>query len=870
MQQYVYGNIGHKGYTYLSSDPGFFLEPKRISAMHPVMYYNNLSFHGNLLATEHQSFWMVTSDLGIPGEPEHLFLQASGVDPYRDGLYVHGYYMEDRGEPYLYGPELLELLKAGFMNFNQINALCQNGVLPTLNQLPMLEIQPLELDEETLKAILYEILQGHRVMLQLPCEGRAAMEKSRKLLLTIYQHLPYAQRRSTGFFTGATAVDTLKVDMPEGIKLFLLDGDADVSNLGSTPSQVFWHLNRIPEAKVPQPYERFLNFLTENDQTELDRFFQYCKKLADAGGGIPLKLPQYAFFLDCYQCGGKEATDGEIRNWAANLYGGQLGKIKEGLYQQIASILPVERLTKYLGSYATSLENLRTFGVPDQTEKVKVAGSLGRQNDIQDIHAALTLEMAESLLAYYPETSKEDLQKGLTGQFLTAIKEEYPCLAEAKPTAVTMEKLEEIPIPQAAEPGQKIASFVKYSVSNELKKLREAVKNTYTVQKQEQKEKGEPLISQWPIFCGTPDLQLLYIKLEEECYLSGEFLAGNEPEGWNKKIVGQMLEVFSHLTLKSREDYQGALDWLGLDLDIYRGKGGLLTSQEEQALCGIQTHWQQILALWETNCTSLKDLLALFAKMDGMDMVPELVEERKTAFATELVKTGPAIEELAEESEKLCDRVRNHPAEKERLQAVVTACSGLKVISEKSNFQQALKQGKLVLQLSEEALCDSLVEFRPDGTRQPAKDLLNRLNALEEYASDPEQPLDASHPGMIRWLIQNLSSNCALMLELARQDPSLGKAVLVPIVTSPEPVSTDTIRKLYYAGWSRQMLLNGAGDQTSEAWNQAAASLFPFHFWRPRSGQDPCHDNAVPVKPEISPPGERYKRKRKDKKDDGF
>lgn len=867
MQQYVYGNIGHKGYTYLSSDPGFFLEPKRISAMHPVMYYNNLSFHGDLLASEHQSFWMVTSDLGISGEPEHLFLQASGVDPYRDGLYVHGYYMEDTGEPYLYGPKMPELLKADFLNFSQINTLCQNGVLPTLNQPPMLEIQPMKLNEKTLKAILYEILRGHKVILQLSSEGRGAMEQSRKLLLTIYQHLPYAQRRSTGFFTGATAADTLKVDMPAGIKLFLLDGDADVSNLGSTSSQVFWHLDRVPEAKVPQPYERFLNFLTENDQTKLDRFFQYCKKLVDAGSGkTSPKLSQYAFFLDCYQRGGEYITDGEIRNWAANLYGGQLDdEIKKGLFRQIASLLPVGRLKEYLGTYATSLEALRTFGVPDKEEKAKAASSLGRKDDILDIHAALTLEMAESLLVYYPEQPKKDLQKGLTDQFLTAIRAEYPCLTEEKPTAATVEKLESIPIKQPADPGQKIATYIKYAVPQELEKLREAVKKTYIVQKQKQKETGESHISQWPIFCGTPDLRLLYKKLEEECYLSGEFLAGNEPEGWNRKIMEQMVKVFSHLTLESREDYQGALDWLGLDLDIYREKGGLLTSQEKQALCDIQNNWQQILALWETNCTSLKDMLELFAKMDGMDMVPELVGERKTAFATELVKTGLAIGELEHEAKKLCDIVRNHPADKERLQAVVAACGNLKVIPENSNFRQAVKQATLVLRLSEEGLCDSQIVFRPEGTQQTATDLLGRLKALEKYAPNPEQPLDASHPGMVRWLIRNLSQNHTLMLELALRDSSLGEAVLVPIAASPEPVSAYTMRKLYYAGWSRQMLLNGAGDQTSEAWNQATTSLFPFHFWRPRSGQDPCHDNAVPVKSEISPPGERHKRKRKDK-----
>lgn len=835
MQQYVYGNIGHKGYTYLSSDPGFFQDPRRISAMRPAMYYNNISPHGDLPVLEHQSYWMMTSDLGIPGEPEHLFLQASGGEAHRDVTYVHGYYLENTKESYLYGPGLLELMKAGFLNFSQIDALCQNGTIPPLAQIPKLEIQPMALEEKTLKAIIYEILQGHRVMLRLPSKGKAALEQSRQLLLTIYQHLPYAQRRSTGFFTGATATEVMNADMPGGIRLFLLDGDADVSGLGSTPSQVFWNLDMVPEAKVPQPCKRLLNFLTQGDREALDGFFQYCKKLMDASGsGTSPKLSQYAFFLDCYQGSGKDVTDGEIRNWAANLYGERYGdKVKEELVRHIASLLPVDRLEDYLGTYATSLAELRTFGIPDKGEKARVAISQGQKDDIQDIHAALTLKLTESLLAYYPATAKEELHRGLTERFLTAIEKEYPCLTEQKPTAVTMEALSKIQLPEVAEPGIRLAPLVKYSVTGELERLRGEVRDAYAKEKREQNEKGEARILQWPLSCGTLDLRLLYRELEEECYLAGELLAGNESGSWNRKIADQMVGVFPHLTLKSREDCQGAADWLALDLDTYGEKGGVLTDQEEEVLHSLQDQWKDVLALWETHCTDLKDMLALFAKMDAMDMTPELVTERKDAFACELVRTGTTIEDLAEAAESLCEIARNHPDEKKRLEDVVAACGGLKVISESSNYQQAVKQGKLVFKLSEAGLCDSEMVFQPDGKRQTAADTLSRLKAWKNYA--PGQALDADHPGVARWLVQNLSRNHALMLELALEDPTLGAAVLCPIASSQEPVSGDTIRKLYHAGWSRQTLLNGAGKQTSDTWNQAVATCFPFQYWYPQT-----------------------------------
>lgn len=866
MEQYVYGNIGHKGYAYLSSDTEFFT-PGRISAMQPVIYYNNSSPHGELSALEHQSYWMVASDLGIRGE-ERLFLQASGVDDYRGGRYVHGYYWEDKGEQYLYGPKLLELLKTDFMHFTQIDALCQNGALPKVDRLPTLDIQPVELDERTLKAILYEILRGHKVILQLPCEGKKAMDQSRALLLTIYEHLPYAQRRSTGFFTGATAVEALSADMPAGIRLFLLDGDADVTDLGSTGQQVFWNLDRVPEVKIPQPFDRFLCFLAQNNAEKLDPFFAYCKKLVEAGGGgISLKLPQYAFFLDCYQGSGKPVTDGEIRNWAANLYGGPLDdKIKKGLFQQLTSILSVERLQEYLCTYATSLADLQTFGVPDPEEKRKATDALGRQDDIKDIHAALTLEMTESMLTYYPdpEQAKEKIEKGLVDRFLAAIKAEYPCLTEGKPTAEVVERLGELVIMQPAEPGRKIGSYVKYAVPKELEKLREAVKNTYACQRQMQKGKGMSLISQWPFFCGTPDLRLLYGKLEEECYLSRELLAENEAESWNRKMAGRLVEVFPQLVLKSREDYQGAADWLRLDLDVYKEKGGELTPGEEQAIRGIQNNLQQVLTLWETSCTSMKNMLTLLAKINGMHMAPELAEERKNAFAADLIQAGIAIGDLTEEAKNLCSIAQEQPTEKIRLQAMVASCEGLNVIPEESTYQQAVEQSVLVLRLSEETLCDSLVEFQPDGTRQEAGDLLNRLNALKKYV--PGQPLNISRPGMARWLVRNLPQNRALMLELAWRDPALGEAVLRPIAASSEPVSADVIRRLYYAGWSRRTLLSVPGGQASEAWNQALALAFPFYFWCSRSLPDSCHGSTDSVMPEGASPGGKNNRKKKGKK----
>ena len=73
MQQYIYGNIGHKDYNYVSSEPEFFSNAQRAAVLSHLMSYDVFCNHGELTtsaesteviwATPEEAFRMITFPL---------------------------------------------------------------------------------------------------------------------------------------------------------------------------------------------------------------------------------------------------------------------------------------------------------------------------------------------------------------------------------------------------------------------------------------------------------------------------------------------------------------------------------------------------------------------------------------------------------------------------------------------------------------------------------------------------------------------------------------------------------------------------------------------------------------------------------------
>ncbi|MBR5125569.1 MAG: hypothetical protein IKU68_02420, partial [Oscillospiraceae bacterium] len=200
MQQYIYGNIGHKDYNYVSSEPEFFSNAQRAAVLSHLMSYEVFCNHGDLTTSEHQSFWMVVSNLDNPSAPDRLYLQASGGDPHRSGFYVRGY-LSDPEDGYLYDSRLLQLLKVRFTGFADTMQAAEAGGLKRVDagSIPLeQDLRPAKPDPDLLQVVLLALMRKKKVIIRLPAIGAEAMKLSREYILAIYERLPYEQRKVNG------------------------------------------------------------------------------------------------------------------------------------------------------------------------------------------------------------------------------------------------------------------------------------------------------------------------------------------------------------------------------------------------------------------------------------------------------------------------------------------------------------------------------------------------------------------------------------------------------------------------------------------------------------------------------------------------
>lgn len=353
MQTFIYGNIGHKNFTYLCSIPKFFEETRRTKALDEIIRYDFTCKHAELEREQHQSFWMLTSDLDS-GIVPRLFIHTSGAEVYRDGGYAQGY-MCSSEDGDIYGTQFLKLLRAKFqtlpelMNTRQLHSL-------TIEQLPLEEdLQPKNIPDDQMEQILLALFRRMRVVIRLKETGAAAMRASRETVLAIFGRLPYELRRSNGYLTGTSRKILLDEQrrLPKAFSVVLLDGDAEVTGIRSDRFMFFLDLSQ-PEnhcfEPVPAEMKTLIQFLSGAEPEKLDPYFEFCRQVKNLeADGIPLDFSDYITLLSFFRADREPVTDGRLRSWAAELTGNRRKKeAKAFLYQQLARVLTPERLTEFL------------------------------------------------------------------------------------------------------------------------------------------------------------------------------------------------------------------------------------------------------------------------------------------------------------------------------------------------------------------------------------------------------------------------------------------------------------------------------------------------------------------------------------------
>lgn len=826
MQQYIYGNIGHQAYRYEASDPAFFSSgnAQRLSALEHLTRYDKQCAHGELPPEQHQCFWLLTTDLDQPGEPERLFVQASGFERHRSSVYAHGY-MSDDGDPELYGPAFLKLLQTHFASGEEILKRAGAGQLPALRweNVPADEtLRPAQVDPRLTRSILLALLENRRVILRLPSVGREAMTHARELLLAIYERLPYEQRRINGCFTGASAatVRDKANPLPAVVTIILMDGDADIDGIISGEDQVFFDCADpafFPE-EVKSLHRPLLDFLTEQPQEVLEEYFQSCRRCIREGmNASELKVSDYRMLLDFFNVDRLPLTDEQIRLWASSLLSGKWpDTLKKKLREKIAGTLQPGRLETYFARHFQNIEDLNTLGAPDRAEleQLKRTGVA-----LRDVNGAMTLRMAELLLPYYPAGTKERLIETLTHQFRDLAGRRWPCLMERNLTARTVSEVKALQFPQPSEDKLELTREVKRRTWTELERMRDEVLRGYAQNLEIQQDQGLKWIREWP-FGDVQDSQCvpkLYERLQKS-YLFHELCAG---QVWNPEIARRMLASCQKHVPQTVKAARAMLAYEKMGRTALAQNGGSFTPEQELALAESRKSWEELLALEAIQCENLSQLLTFFDRIDSASLTDGEKRRLKAEQSAKLAGMRPDAEQICS-----CVDAISRRSEKKLLREVVQASPDLPVIQRRMEPEKACSRLQALAKLEQAGLFDGQVSIQPWKEQDTPKRLLERINAFRSYrGGTPEPAWEKRH--ILEWILEIDREHTALQLLVARKEPKL-RAGLIPLLAGREnAVTVAELRELYLSGCPKALLTTGAGEKTAASWDQAIQELFP-------------------------------------------
>ncbi len=825
MEQYIYGNIGQKGYRYESSNPEFFGNPKHMEALSHMVNYDKFCPHGELAPDAHQCFWMVTSNLDVPGAPDRLFLQAAGGDAFRSSFYAHGY-MSSPEDGDMYGPELLKLLRTRFGAFKQIMDAAELGTLPAvpLQTMPVMEdLTPAPVEKELLCNVLLALLQNRQVILRLPSEGRAAMDDSRAFLLTLYQRMPYALRRQAGFATGQSSQTVINPTnpLPMGIRLILMDADAKTD--GIMPSTYLAYFDLAGRAPVqpmlrevngnPCFYVALIDYLVDTPLEELERFFRYCQEFAAAEKKVSLNINEYLMLLESFRIGESDFTDDLIRVWAANLYSSKYSlQRKDQLYTDIARVLNWEKLKDCIVRGVPHFDKLQDLGV------LVSADIMGAdQTSVRDTNAARTLVMAENLLKKYPAGTQELLLHGLAQAFIGLGEGCYPCFRETQPAAATKLALEKVELDPRATNVPALVTVLKGMVYDAMKQKRAAVLARYQENLALQKSLGDAAIANCQ-YGNMDGLEMLYRQLRGH-YLYDELL-----EGWNKSIAQKIVHLCKTRNPQTLEDYGNLLALFGRIRSLFEIHGGTFLEEQKSLLASSEGLWQKAVDLDRKVCADLPDLLATFDEITKAALSPALTVQLRQKHAEALVLDEVQILNAVS---RLCAHAKDFGQQQLLAQCIKTV-PGLLTVAADLPLEETKKRLTSIQKLADAGLCQDVVDFRPWNARLSAKGLLEKIRQVEAYnRSKPVLPqLDLSDPLVRGWIVKQFPTNMDVKFLLFQCCPAMRPGLLTDLAKNCRSITRRDLELLYVAGCSREALY-GANTGNSPAWTAALEELFP-------------------------------------------
>lgn len=788
MQKYIYGNIGRAGFKTVSSDStGFFVS--HAAALSPLMYYDTASTHGELPKEEHKCFWLLTTNLSVPGGQDYLFLQESGMDVHRNAAVVEGC-CSDPSDGELYDAGFPRLLDVTFGSPKEALQTAQRGDLAplTVDALPRREVDAADLDAALLEGILLKLLRKERVIIRLQSVGARAMEDSRGYLKAIYQRLPYEARKNNGCLTGATG-DML--DISNAFTIILMDGDADLTGVMPDATTMVFDLRegkipRVPKSNAGRSlfYVPLLQFLMTQDPDKLDDFFRFCQSSleGDPEGRYP-DLRKYCSLLDIYSVGRGTLSGEDIRKWAVNLNDSLWTReMYDATCRKLAESIPVENMLEYLEGIFPQFAFLAQFGVMSRADEEK------SKTEQRDQNGALTLRMMLSLPGY----DLDGVKRGLAEYFVSKAKE--ACPGTERPTLAVLNALDRLRLPGDRTDTPQWANVLREEVRQRLETLIGRTKAVYWKENQAEDAQGQARILRWRQ--SGADLNVLYEELAA-FRLYGDLIAR-----WNGQI-GQWI-VERCLGFEEPTELSGYDRLREIQREMcacFEAHGGVFTDAQRGQLHMRDRYLESIPELCRQRCTTADEWNRWLSDLDTKTLNPGLaLTVKQTAakrFLTE-IPDGLPLEET-----------------KQRLECAVR-CAYL--------------------------LGTETVGFRPWGVRGKPEGILACIGTLENYSAGDRTP-DLSRERIRDWSRKYLSGNKALMMLLARKDHRAREDTVRALAGSDASFTEQDIETLYVYGCPWETLCSGDISGT-DSWNRAARKCFPA--WQelpePLSRQQPRND----------------------------
>ena len=411
MFQYGYADFQQNGYQFASENAFFHSELlNRKTKLAQLVNHVDTAQHTAYITTEPVAYLGIFTDLDSNQETPRYYFQKSGRIKARNASYAQGYVESAENEEErrdFFSKTLLLLLSAPFLSGETLTQLPSsdcNRYFPDIES-EKLEphLTPATLDHGLLLHILNEMLRGHRLILHIDRQGDEAPDYSRRILLRIYECLPYAVRCSRGFATNVAPErfsTTIESDrLPGAVQLCLVDGDVALPS--RVPGFVTLDMRQHYSSEDLGDNLKFLQMLTTNSLTR-EHFFDIVQEnYGDNNASMEEYRTMYELESDLELPCGDEA----IRVWAEDYR--KLPKITSIICRRVAERLNLSAAEQAL--YHAELPELKNLSELARSEKLSIAWELRMFSAIYAAQDDSVQVLADALTEAYLSRCAEEI-----------------------------------------------------------------------------------------------------------------------------------------------------------------------------------------------------------------------------------------------------------------------------------------------------------------------------------------------------------------------------------------------------------------------------------------------------------------------------